>query len=317
MRTSILLLAFCCGCGGTAPERSATIEVRDELDQIVRLDAPARRICTLLPSHTQMLIALGIADRIVARDSYSQVPDGLIDVPDVGGLQPDVERLLLIAPDLILATEYETQASVLTRAGLTVYAGSPQTYDEVFRTLEAIGTLTGRRAEAESVSESLRRRVAAIESRLTDAPVRRVYFEIDATLYSVGPRSFLGTLIAKAGGQTIVPDSLPDFPQISAELVIARDPEVILGVALEEVLQRPGWSRIDAVRTRRVYALSDAERTVVVQAGPRLDEGLAVLARRIHPESLGPGSRSSPDERAESSREGSSALPESTSSPLE
>ncbi|MGH7438978.1 MAG: ABC transporter substrate-binding protein, partial [Polyangiaceae bacterium] len=102
--------------------------------------------------------------------------------------------------------------------------------------------------------------------------------------YTVGPHSFVGTMIAKAGGRDIVPESLGDFPKISPEAVIAGNPEVIFGVPLRDARVRPGWDKIDAVRSGRVYKLSPEEGELVARPGPRIAEGLRVLLRHIHPE---------------------------------
>jgi iron complex transport system substrate-binding protein len=110
-----------------------------------------------------------------------------------------------------------------------------------------------------------------------------VYYELDATPYAVGPRSFVGELLAKAGGDNVVPADLGEFPKVSPELVTAADPEVILGATLEDVARRPGWERITAVRNKRVFSFTPEERAVIVRPGPRLAAGLTALANRLRP----------------------------------
>ncbi|AKF04320.1 ABC transporter substrate-binding protein [Sandaracinus amylolyticus] len=278
-------LALLVACG--APERepgSSTISVDDERGRTVRLARPATRIVSLLASHTETLVALGVGDRIVGRDTYSTGSPQIEALPDLGGLEPNVEAVAALEPDLVIAAEYGTQAGVLEQAGLTVWAGSAQRYDELFEVLDAIARLVGRAGEGERIARELRERIARVAARAQGAPRLRVYFEVDPTPYSVGPRSFIGEMIARAGGATIAPEPLGEFPRLALEEIVVRDPEVMIGLSLDEARGRPGWSSVTAVRRGRVRALSDAERDVIVRAGTRIDEGLQVLLEIIHPE---------------------------------
>ena len=96
--------------------------------------------------------------------------------------------------------------------------------------------------------------------------------------------SFIGVLLERAGGRTIVPDGLGDFPKLSPEWVVAQDPDVILGVQPEQAARRPGWAHLKAVRTGRVWPLTPAEVSLIDRGGPRIAEGLTVLAHKLHPE---------------------------------
>ncbi len=263
------------------------VDLVDERGQRVRLARRPARIASLLPSHTETLFALGAGADVVARDAFSDRPAAALALPAVGGLADlNVEALLALKPDLVLASEHGAQAASLEDAGLTVWAGSPQSYDEVFSTIDALGRLAGHAAEAAALNDRLRREVDEVAARVAGLPRVRVYYELDSTPYSVGPRSFVGVLLAKAGGETIVPPSLGDFPRLAPEDILARDPEVILGVTLDEVRRRPGWSRLRAARAGRVGALSPDERAAVLRPGPGLAEGVRVLARRLHPEAF-------------------------------
>jgi iron complex transport system substrate-binding protein len=90
-------------------------------------------------------------------------------------------------------------------------------------------------------------------------------------------------LLSKAGGLNIVPATLGDFPKINPELVLSSNPAVIIGAALDDVAQRPGWGELAAVKTRRVYQWDSTEAHLLSRPGPRLPEGLRALAQRLHP----------------------------------
>jgi iron complex transport system substrate-binding protein len=273
------------GGDSSDPVAAFPVNVRDDRGATVTIPAEPRRIVALLPSHTETLFALGVGDRVVGVDDYSDYPPQAERLPRLGGLYDTrLEVVLSLKPDLALVSDTSAAAAPLERSGIPVWAGSARAFDDVFGVIETIGRMVGRGAEAKRLSERIARDVAVIENRLRAVDRVRVYYELDGNLYTVGPSSFIGAMIAKAGGDNIVPEGLGDFPRISPEAVIAGNPSVIFGASLEEVTTRPGWSKIAAVQTARAYKLPKAESQVVLHPGPRIAKGLRVLARRLHPE---------------------------------
>ena len=122
------------------------------------------------------------------------------------------------------------------------------------------------------------------------APNISVFVELDGTPYSVGPSSYLGTLLAKAGGHTIVAASMGEYPQVDPEYVVQQDPQVILlmdapyGRTVAKAEARPGWSSLRAVRHGRVVALDQAQVDMLSRAGPRMGDAVVLLAKLLHPE---------------------------------
>ncbi len=261
------------------------VHVRDDRRATVTVRAEPQRIVTLLPSHTETVFALGVGGRVVGVDDYSRLPTEAARLPRLGGLY-DVhfEALLAVRPDLVLLSRSNDTAARLEQSGLAVWAGEARTFNDVFRVIEAIGQMVGRGPEATRLSERIGADIASIETQLRGRDRVRVYFELDATPYTVGPKSFIGAMLTRAGGENIIPDGLGEFPKISPEAVIAGNPAIILGVSLEALRARPGWGTIAAVQAARVYELSPAERELVDSPGPRLADGVRALARRLHPE---------------------------------
>jgi iron complex transport system substrate-binding protein len=261
------------------------LEVRDDLGRTVTLRAVPRRVVALLPSHTETLFALGIGDRVMGVDDFSDYPPEAKRLPKLGGLyDAQLEKILALGPDLVLLSESSSAVTPLEQSGLTVWAGSGRTFDDVFRVIAAVGTMVDRTEEAARLSETIREEIRTIERRVGSHERVSVFYELDTTLYTVGPSSFVGVMLTKAGGSNVIPAGIGDFPKISPELVIAGNPSIILGARPEEVAARPGWSRIAAVQTGRVYAMSDDERRLVTRPGPRLAEAVRTLARRLHPD---------------------------------
>jgi iron complex transport system substrate-binding protein len=292
----LALAALCAGCrsGGAAPghdggARAADggfpIAVRDDLGRAVELPAEPRRIVSLSPPLTETLFALGAGDRVVGVDDHSDFPPEAARLPRLGGLyDAHVEQIVALAPDLVLVHPSDPATERMTTFGIHVWAGGANRMDDVFRIIDAVGHVTGRDGAATALVARLHADMDAVEIPLRGLPRVRVYYELDATPYTVGPGSFVGVMLAKAGGENIIPAALGDFPRISPELVIAGDPQVIIGVTREEAAHRAGWAAISAVRTGRVDTLTPLEQGLVTRAGPRLAEGLRVLARRLHPE---------------------------------
>jgi cobalamin transport system substrate-binding protein len=269
----------------TPPGSAYPVSLRDDRGVAVTLRAEPRRIVSLLPSHTETLLALGVGARVVGVDDYSGGPPEAARWPRLGGLyDTHLEQLLSLRPDLVLLSESSSAATPLEQNELTVWAGEAKTYDDVFRVIEAIGTMVDRSSDARQLTERIGREIAEVESRLRGLERVPVYYELDSNLYAAGPMSFVGVLLTKAGGRNVVPAGLGEFPKMSPEAVISGNPSIIFGASLASVTARPGWSQISAVQTGRVYKLPKEESQLVLHSGPRIAEGLRVLARRLHPE---------------------------------
>ncbi len=280
---------------GLAIATSYPLTVQDDLGRTVVLPEAPKRVVVMLPSATETLCAIGACDLIVATDDYSNWPALVKSLPKVGGLyNPNIERILSFKPDLVIASKYGKLADTLSRAGIPTYAVKTETFEDIFKTARALGRLVDREAEAEALVARIQAEVYRLESLAAKAKDRpTLYYEIDPTPYTVGPKSFIGVLIAKARAKNIIPASLGLFPKISPELVVEKNPAVIVlgdapyGVTREKIEARPGWSGIQAVQDGRVCELIKEETDVVHRPGPRVAQGLEVLIRCVHPEVLG------------------------------
>ena len=288
MKKFVLLLAL---FFSLALATSYPLVVTDDLGRTVTLSSEPERIVVMLPSATETLCAVGACDKIVATDDYSNWPPEVADKPKAGGLyNPNVELIASYEPDLVVTSKYGKLTEALEQLGFTVYALNTQTFEDIFRTTRTLGELVNREAEAEALIARINREVYALESQAAKAAERpAVYYEIDATPYTVGPGSFIGVLIAKARGENVIPAELGLFPKISPELVVQKNPEVIVlgdaphGVTVAKIAERPGWAAIRAVKDGRVCELTAEQTDVVHRPGPRVAEGLRVLIDCFHP----------------------------------
>jgi len=266
------------------------VTVTDDLGRAVVLQQPPLRVVSLVPSHSELVCALAACDLLVGRDTWSNYPSQVLTLPDLGSaFSPDLEGLLALRPDLVLVDEYSGAADAIAALGLPVFAGTPQQLADIFDISERVASLLGREAEAASLNARVRAEVDAVVAAVAGREVISVYYELDPSPYSVGPDTYLGALLALAGGRTIVPAELGDFPLLDPEFVVAANPTVIVigdpsyGVDLAGVRGRPGWSGIAAVREGRVVELAATASDMLSRAGPRVGEALALLARALHP----------------------------------
>lgn len=277
---------------------SQAITIADGLGRTITLSSPASRIVSLAPSTTEILFALGLGDRVVGRDSFSDYPEAALKIVDIGGgfTELNLELILAQKPDLILASSLtsDEQIQALENAGLTVFAvENPKDFPGVYQNLRTVARLTGGETAAESLIADMQTRVAAVEAvvaEISDRPL--VFYEIDGTdpsaIWAPGPGSFIDTMIRMAGGDNLSATLSDEWVQISLEELIARDPDLILlgdatwgGVTVEGVTQRVGWDSLSAVKNGQVFPFDD---NLVSRPGPRLVDGLEALAKQFHPE---------------------------------
>jgi iron complex transport system substrate-binding protein len=278
----------------SAPE---ALTFTDGLGREVTLAAPAQRIVTLAPSLTEFIFAVGAGSQLVGRDDLSDFPAETAGVDSIGSTFGDLntEAILALEPNLVLAAEINApeQVNELEGLGLTVfYLPNPLTYDELYKQVNLFGQLTGHEEEAAELAESLAARVEAVESavaNLTEKPT--VFYEIDGTdpakPWTTGPGTFMDTMIALAGGVNIGGVLSDPFAQISAEEIVAQDPDIIIlgdtlyGVTIESISERAGWADLTAVKEGNIFAFDD---NLASRPGPRLVDGLEELLKLLHPE---------------------------------
>lgn len=265
------------------------LTLTDDTGKTVTLSREPQRIVSMMPSHTETLIAIGAGSKLVGVDTYSNYPAGVVaKIPKVGsGYKPNLEAIVALKPDLVLTDEGKSGLADKLRAlGLNVYSGTAQTYNETFAKMLTLGKLSNHETQALKLITQTRSELNRLQSSVKDLKPVSLYYEVDPTPYAAGENSFIGTLLQKAGGRNIVPAKLGAFPKISPELVVKSAPQVMVGLKLEDAKARPGWNTIPAVKTGRVYQASSEENDAIVRPGPRLPQALATLIKMLHPEAL-------------------------------
>ncbi|MGQ9724384.1 MAG: ABC transporter substrate-binding protein, partial [Tepidimonas sp.] len=236
----------------------AEVVVIDDRGVEVRLSQPPKRIVTLLPSLAESVCALGACERVVGVDRYTNWPAALDGVPRVGGgLDPHIERIVVLRPDIVLMATSSRAAERLQALGVPVAAFEPKTHADVQRVLLRLGHLLGVQG-----AERVWRDIAdAIEESARVLPMAlrgvRVYVEVGPGPYAAGASSFIGETLVRLGARNVVPAALGPFPKLNPEWVVRADPDLIVVSARssDALAQRPGWAAMRAVRGGHVCAL--------------------------------------------------------------
>lgn len=278
---------------------SFPLTVMDDLGRNVTLPRAPAGVISLVPSNTEIVFAIGGEGKLIAVDRFSKFPPkleqlqlkGNITVVG-GGFDPDIEKIVSLKPDLILANG-PSQRVVLQKLedlGFSIIYLRPQTLGQLYKNIRLIGTVLELQQGADELVKRMERRVQAVVDKVKGLPRVRIYMELwNNPLMSIGPGTLPDELVDLAGGINLFADSkeIGKSLVISSEAVVEKNPEVIIlvhtGNTPAEVKNRSGWGIIiTAVQKDRVYQLDG----ILVAPTPRVVEGLEQIARLLHPEAF-------------------------------
>jgi iron complex transport system substrate-binding protein len=275
MKTALL-------CGLWAAPLVHAFDIVDDRGISVSFAQPPQRIVSLLPSLTETVCELGQCARLVGVDRYSDFPESVKKLPQVGGgLDPNIEAIVALKPDLVLMATSSRAGERLRSLGLKVLALEPKTHADVKRVLEKVGQVLG-------VSDAARvwrvidaATQAAAQSLPKSVANTRVYFEVNPGPYGAGEASFIGETLTRLGAKNIIPARLGPFPKLNPEFIVRANPDVIMigQRSVDSMGQRPGWAGMRAIREQRLCVFTTAQSDVLVRPGPRMSEGARLMAQ--------------------------------------
>jgi iron complex transport system substrate-binding protein len=260
---------------------SAPVQVTDDRGRSVTFAKPPLRIVSLLPSLTETVCALQACDKLVGTDRHSNWPKAVQGLPKLGGLEDtQIERIVTLKPDLVLAAVSARAVDRLASLGLTVLALEPQNWAGTQRSIQSLARVLGNPAAGQVLIATLNARVDAAAARVPAAwRTRSVYFEVGLP-YAAGEASFVGELLARLQLGNVVPASLGPFPQLNPEFVIRAQPGVMMGSSktVVEMKNRPGWRALKALQTNSMCGFDTATYDTLVRPGPRLADAAEAIA---------------------------------------
>lgn len=267
----------------------------DAMGRQVTIRTPCERIVSLAPSVTEIIFAIGAADRLAGVSKHCDYPVGARLKPKVGDFNmPDLEKVKGAGAELVLFTEYARAEDLqaLEREGITTFVLRARSVADIVESIRWLGPVTGGARRADELAAGLDGELGTLRAGMEEIPGEerpRVYIEVDGPklLYAVGPGSFMDDVITLAGGRNVFAGRERAYFAVEPQEVIAADPEVIfvdypfqykVGVA-----KRPGWDAVTAVREGKVYDSTDFDYILLNRPGPRIVQSLKEIIPLLHP----------------------------------
>ena len=268
-------------------QSAQAVTVLDDRQKEVRITQAPQRIVSLLPSLTETVCALGQCHKLVGLDRYSNWPESVKSLASVGGgLDPNIESIVALKPDLVLAAGSTRGADRLEALGLMVLRLEPRNHADAERVLRTVAqALHVPAAESDRVWKDIQAGVqGAVQSLSFAAKLQRVYFEVSPAPYGASESSFIGETLTRMGVANILPASMGPFPQVNPEWVVRARPDVIMAgdSSRASMLQRPGWGRLRAMQGERLCIFKQDESDLLVRPGPRMAEGAKLMVHCLN-----------------------------------
>ena len=289
------------GCGSDttaataikAAEGTFPATVTDDNQVSVTIKERPMRIVSTAPANTEMLFALGLGDRVVGVTSLDDYPPEAANIAKIGDFQPNPEAIVALDPDLVVGYSGNEEAlAPIKTAGTPVLILNPATVEQIYTDITSVGTATGATGEAAKLVESIKAQMKTVgdaSAATGDSP--KVFFAVDDTLWTAGPGSFVDELLTLAHATNVAAApgangaAAQAYYQFAPEQLAAADPDVILlpgsfYKSAGEFTADPRFAGLKAVKKGRVLVIDDV---IVTRPGPRIADGLKVLATAIHP----------------------------------
>ncbi|TRZ99979.1 MAG: ABC transporter substrate-binding protein [Nitrospiraceae bacterium] len=293
MCLTVLLIAGLLPVGSRAAETGQRTFV-DDLDRKVILTHAPRRIVSLAPSITETLFAIGLGERVVGVTQFCDYPPEAQSKPKIGYMHPNLEAIVALEPDLILAPRELLRVDILGKLEqlqIPTYVLDATTVASILVHIQTLGQILGASANANDVVRRMQRQIEEIKARTARLSRPRVLYALNSEpLITIGPGSYLHEAIEIAGGSNVAARARVAYPRLSMEAVLQEDPEVILfptgraeGIAEGEEERWQRWTTLSAIRLKQLRRVPNE---LLNRPGPRIVQGIEALARAIHPEAF-------------------------------
>jgi iron complex transport system substrate-binding protein len=275
--TSLLLMIILGGClsdetasNSIQGEKTFPINL-DNYGENITIDAPPERIVSLAPSNTEILFALELGEKVVGVTEHADYPEKAKQKEKIGGFKTvNIEKVVSLNPDLVLATGGVQAEMVqkLRELGLTVVVMDAKDIDEILENIRLVGRITGKNKKARVLVDDLEERVDAVKTRAAVKSYRPkvAYIVWGDPIMVAGRDTFINDLIDLAGGINVFSDSQLQYPTVSMESMIERDPSILIngdhsGITPTSLKNEPEWMEISAVKNDRLYTSQHCVKT--------------------------------------------------------
>lgn len=269
------------------------LNVTDDTGHLIELDKPAQRIITLYGGYNEVIAALGIEDRLIARTKADRVPESIVKKPVIGThMRPNVEMVMALKPDLIIQNagrrEAMTPVEQLKKHGLNVAVFSPETFEELFSVVLRIGVITGTQPQAESLVNKMKDRLRVVQEKNSGAIQRpRVFFEARyPNLLAAGQASIVNDILKFAGAENCV-NANKKFVRVNEESLLSWNPDYYLiqvGPMNRNPIKLKDRPHYQSLRAFSENRFQEVDEQIFSRPGPRSVDAVEQLSRIIHPQ---------------------------------
>ena len=286
--------------------------VVDALGREVEFDKPPVRVVSAIPSITEHLFTLGLGDRVVGVDKYSNWPPEVLELVEQGKIvvvgEPwtlDVEKIASLKPDLVLMcrgvkpqeTQFAPKLEEMSIKTFFLMCDAAKNQYDIYMDIRTLGKVFGVEQRAEVVIESIQQKIDSVTSRLVNVTKKPKVLQLVGPpswgLWSAGGDTFISWLITTAGGTNIA-SQYSGWPRLSPEFILSQDPEIIIIATMNvdpkslfEEVSQSFLTNTTAWRSGRVYVLTAEADDMISRPGPRIADALAMISQIIHPEVFG------------------------------
>jgi len=279
-------------------EAAFPVTLQDGLGGELTIESEPEKIVSLIPSNTEIAYELGLGEKIVGVSDFDNYPEDVKNKEKVGGMEFNVEKIISLQPDLVLAHASGAHSSKdglqqLKDAGINVLVvNDAKTFEDVYESIELIGKATGAVAQAGELVEGMKEKLDEIAEKakaIKEENQVTVWVEISPApeLYTAAKGTFIHDMLQIISAKNAASDQ-EGWPMYTEEKAVALNPDVIVITygdyvqnAGEQVLTRPAWKDVPAVKNKRVHEVNP---DIVTRSGPRLVEGVEELAKAVYPE---------------------------------
>ncbi|GKU84666.1 ABC transporter substrate-binding protein [Niallia sp. NCCP-28] len=302
----MLAVGVLAGCGETKTEEKENVTqteaafpvtIKDAVDKEVVIDDKPEKIVSLIPSNTEIAFALGLGDEMVGVSDYDNYPKETANIEKIGGTEFNVEKIISLKPDLVLAHASSAHNSTeglqqLRDAGIDVLVVNDATnFAGVYESIDMIGKATGETKEANELVDDMKEKMTDIKdkaAKTAEKDQKSVYIEVsgEPSIYTTGKNTFMQEMLDMINAKNVVTEE--GWIQVDQEAIIKANPDVIITTygsyatenPVDKVLDRKGWADVTAVKEK---AVADVDSDTVTRSGPRLVEGVEELAKAVYP----------------------------------
>nr|WGD98725.1 ABC transporter substrate-binding protein [Bacillus safensis] len=304
----LLVMGVLAGCAGAETDHKAKgsqnketttaafpVSIKDAAGKTVEIKEQPKRIVSLIPSNTEVAYALGLGDKMVGRSDFDNYPKEVEKVEKIGGLEFNVEKVISLKPDLVLAHASQMGSKdgfkQLEDAGIQVLTVNDATsFKDVYKSINMIGEATGVKEASTKLVDEMKTKLNDINKQaeaISKDKQKTVFVEVSGApeIYTTGKNTFMDEMLSVIHAKNAAGDQT-GWVQMTEESIIKRNPDVIVtidGSSLADLKKRDGWNAMKAVKEKQVFQLNT---DLASRPGPRLVEGVEALAKSVYPDTF-------------------------------